>query len=284
MGGMMFGNTVPIAKDEVQPTLDSFQTDALDAIGIREHVPIGSTGKKAFSGDLDVAVSLPTGMDKRGFVGLLSTNPSIGSENVRMSGSLVSVSYPIAGTERRVQIDVMFSSSADPRSMGWLMAGTGDGAVKGIYRNLLLSFVAKQASQRWGTKMTISFPGGLTDPESEGRRTEDPQRILDLLGIDASPEQTLTFDGLAAAIGKNPDLIGALMDPINGFEKYLERYINDPKTHEQAMHALRTLHRSLQEGVRTFRSRVLRESIKRSLKLILNEGSYDTRKKKLHRL
>jgi len=284
MGGMMFGNTIPIAKDEVEPTLESFQAEMLDDIGIREHVPIGSTGKKAFSGDLDIAVSLPSGMDKKVFSSLLAAKPNIGANNVRMSGSLVSVSYPIAGTEQRVQIDVMFSSSPDPRNMGWLMAGTGDGAVKGIYRNLLLSFAAKQASQRWGTKMTISFPGGLTDPESEGGRTEDPQRILDLLGIDASPEETLTFDGVANAMSKNPTLIGALLDPTNGFESYLARHIKDPKTQEQALFALETLHRSLKESVRSNRLSALREMIKRSLKLILSEGSCDATKKKRHRL
>ena len=280
MGGMMFGNTVPIAKDEVNPTLESFQAEVLDGIGIREHVPIGSTGKKAFSGDLDVAVSLPSGMDRRGFSSRLASNPNIGADNVRMSGSLVSVSYPISGAGRRVQIDVMFSSSPDPRSMGWLMAGTGDGAVKGIYRNLLLSFAAKQASQRWGAKMTISFPGGLTDPETGGGRTEEPQRILDLLGINASPEETMTFEGVAAAMGENPGLKAALTDPTNGFEKYLERHIKDPKTHEQAMLALQALRRALRESARANHERMLREAIKRSLRRVTAGGSCDARTKR----
>jgi hypothetical protein len=247
MGGMMFGNTVPIAKDEVGPTLESFQSEVLDPIGVPEHVRLGSTGKKAFSGDLDVAVVLPVGMDKKAFVRAMSAVPVLGPSNVRMAGSIVSASYPIIGGDKRVQIDVMFSPSPDLRGIGWLMAGAGDGAIRGSYRNLLLSWAAKQASEAWGTKLTVSLPGGVQDPEAGGERTMDPIRILEILSIDATPQEASNFEGLVAALGRDSKWRRILSDPERGFERYMERYLTDPATKDQAMMALNALHRALNE-------------------------------------
>lgn len=262
MGGMMFDNTVPIAKDEVDQTLESFQNEALGSLGIPEHARLGSTGKKAFSGDLDLAVVLPSGMDKKSFAKGMSEMPVLGPSNVRMAGNIVSVSYPILGGEKRVQIDVMFSLSPDLRNIEWLMAGSGDGAVRGSYRNLLLSWAAKHASEEWGTKLTVSFPGGVQDPEAGGERTMAPARILEILGIDASPQEAASFEGLATIMGSNPRWRQLMVDPVRGFETYMERHLADPKVQDQAMLALNVMRRSINERRTDERKHILREYVR----------------------
>ena len=66
--------------------------------------------------------------------------------------------YPIIDSEEGnfVQIDLMLRSS--PEDTAWLMSGTGDDQVKGVYRNLLLAFIAKIRSKTDNdpnSKMTI---------------------------------------------------------------------------------------------------------------------------------
>lgn len=236
MGGMMFGNVGPVRREEVAPTLKNFQEQVLDAVGIREHVPVGSTGKKAVSGDLDVAVSLPPGTDRKSLARALQALPDLGASNVRAVGSIVSVSFPVSGSDGRAQIDLMFTGTADLGGIGWLMAGRGDEGAAGTYRNLLLSFAAKQASRRWGVKLSVSFPGGVQDPDAGGARTEDPQRILDVLGIDAQPEEVLDFESLLSKM-KEQGWSDLLMDPADGFEAYMSRYLANERSRSKATRA-----------------------------------------------
>ena len=67
MGGEAFKGpdgtplTTGIKQAEVGPTLESLLRDVLQPIGIKSFVPLGSTGKKPVSGDLDIAIGpVPT--------------------------------------------------------------------------------------------------------------------------------------------------------------------------------------------------------------------------------
>jgi hypothetical protein len=234
MGGLMFKEefkTSSIELKNVEPTLQDLKTKVLMPAGIDSYEKIGSTGKKALSGDIDIAISLPEFLNKKQLVDNLKQ--LIDPKRIKLSGNNINISYPIVGAEGNVQIDIMLSQG-ELQNTAWLMAGVGDKGVKGLYRNLLLSFLAKN------NNFKISFPGGLIlDPVSK-LKTNDPQIILDKLKINADPETTLTFEDLTAAAlksGYGPLLIDVEL----GFENYIARYLKDSAKQKEALKAINYL-------------------------------------------
>jgi hypothetical protein len=96
------------------------------------------------------------------------------------------------------------------------MSGTGENEVKGVYRNLLLSYVARSRSTA-EKKITISYPGGV-QVEEKGLivipRNENPREVLKVLGIRGEPENLSEFESLLDA------LLEQGID-LNGFEEYM---------------------------------------------------------------
>jgi len=247
MGGEAFKGpdgtplTAGIRKAEVGPTLDSLLREILKPVGIDAFVPLGSTGKKEMSGDLDIAVGpVPMGDPKALKAikdGLLKNIQGlIGPERAKLVGQNIALMIPIMGSQDRfVQVDVMLSG--DPEKTGWLMSGTGSG-VKGVYRNLLLAYLAKiRSEEQPGTKITISFPGGiqvLKDGQTVVPRTEDAEAIISTLGIPAKPSEINTFEELVTILARDPSISGKL----EGYETYIGRYLQDPHTAVEASKAV----------------------------------------------
>ena len=166
--------------------MDALLQEILKPVGIDAFVPLGSTGKKEISGDLDIAVG-PVPMDEPKVLkaikdGLLkSIQGIIGPDKAKLVGQNIALMIPIIGSQDRfVQVDVMLSGN--PNLTGWLMSGVGEG-VKGVYRNLMLAYLAsvKSKDSDGTTKITISFPGGVQvvqDGVVTVKRTEDPETII----------------------------------------------------------------------------------------------------------
>ncbi len=248
--------TTKIKREEIPATLTRLE-QILREFGIEEIATIGSAGKKAESGDLDVAVGPVMAMDddeRQLYKQTLRTNLSsrLGAENVALVGDNVHLRFPIAGRESEgpgdpdhVQIDLMLSQ--DPSNTAWLMAGTGTG-LKGVFRNLLLAFIAKVRSIQTGKMYTLKYPGGIQVLSPEGevlvKRTEVPQTILDQLMLNASPDSLLTFDDLLAVAERDPDIKQALRQGIPAakvpdFIGYVSRYTkNDINSYNLVMKAL----------------------------------------------
>ena len=213
MGGKVFKDAfgaptvTMIRRENVKSTLDSFRLGYLSPFGITECHPIGSTIEECATpllGDMDVAVGsgdLPLRHFKSDLFEYLSE--CLGHDQVRRVGALISVRYPIQGSQINefVQIDVM--SSPDPSGTAWLMSG---GQVKGVFRNLLLSLIAKNRSRQItedvgeDVKISIAYPGGMLikrDGKSilEGRIT-CPRHMMKVLRVRAQPDEIRTFKGL----------------------------------------------------------------------------------------
>ena len=264
MGGEAFkgpdGNplTTGIRRSEVGPTLDALLREVLKPVGIDSYVPLGSTGKKEMSGDIDIAVG-PIPMDdpkvlkaiKDGLVKNLQQ--VLGPDQAKLVGQNIALMVPIAGSrDRFVQVDLMLSGNPD--LTGWLMSGTGSG-VKGVYRNLMLAHLASLASKETGDKITISFPGGIQvmkGSEVSVKRTEDPATIVSVLGIPADPSEITTFEDLVTILEGDP----MFSQKLAGFETYIQRYLMDPKTSVEAMKAVNFLKRN--NGLREAIRRVIR--------------------------
>ena len=151
MGGEAFsGLTTTIRKEEVAQTLNALLINVLKPVGIDSYVPLGSTGKKAVSGDIDIAIGPVPTSDPKALKAikdslLKNIQAVVGADKAKLVGQNIALMVPIAGsTDRFVQVDVMLSG--DPQKTGWLMSGTGEG-VKGVYRNLMLSYIAKLRSE-----------------------------------------------------------------------------------------------------------------------------------------
>ena len=233
--------TTKIKREEIPATLTNLER-ILREVGIEEIATIGSAGKKAESGDLDVAIGPVMAMDddeRQLYKQNLKTQlqAAVGQQNVSLVGDNIHVRFPISGRESEgdkdpdhVQIDLMLSQ--DPSNTAWLMAGTGEG-LKGVFRNLLLAFIAKVRSVQTGKTYTLKYPGGIqvVDPSGEilVARTEVPQTILSQLSLNASPNDLLTFSDLLAVADRDPMIRDALRSGIPAakvpdFMGYTARY------------------------------------------------------------
>lgn len=263
MGGEAFKGpdgplTTGIRQAEVGPTLHALLQEILKPVGIDSFVPLGSTGKKAISGDLDIAVGPVPMEDPKALKaikdGLLkSIQGIIGVDKAKLLGQNIALMIPIMGSQDRyVQVDMMLSGNPD--LTGWLMSGVGEG-VKGVYRNLMLAYLASVKSKESGgtTKITISFPGGVQvtqDGVVTVKRTEDPETIISTLGIPASPSEITRFEDLVSILAGDP----VFSRYLPGYEEYIARYLQDPHTAIEASKAIAALKSAtgLREAVRLF--------------------------------
>ena len=248
--------TTKIKREEIPATLTNLERILREA-GIEEIATIGSAGKKAESGDLDVAIGPVMAMDddeRQLYKQNLKTQlqAAVGQENVALVGDNIHVRLPIAGRETEgdrdpdhVQIDLMLSQ--DPSNTAWLMAGTGEG-LRGVFRNLLLAFIAKVRSVQTGKTYTLKYPGGIQVVDASGEiivpRTEVPQTILSQLSLNASPSDLLTFNDLLAVAERDPMIRDALRKGIPDakvadFIGYTARYTkNDVNAYNLLIKAL----------------------------------------------
>lgn len=165
MSGNAFKDTTPISLDELENLWTTLNND-LALVGLCDITPIGSTWKKVYMGDIDLAASYGAEMST-----LVDAMKAVfGGINVRRcGGSLVSVRYPIKQTGRSVQVDVMVGN---PKYLSWSrFAPTtfGDGAdyspLKGVIRNLFLNTWLRETSSVYydakRVRMALDFDVGL---------------------------------------------------------------------------------------------------------------------------
>lgn len=248
--------TTKIKREEIPSTLTNLER-ILRGCGIEEIATIGSAGKKPESGDLDIAIGPILAMDdseRQLYKQNLKTQlqNELGQQNVALVGDNIHLRFPISGRETEgdkdpdhVQIDLMLSQ--DPSNTAWLMAGTGIG-LKGVFRNLLLAFIAKVRSVQTGKTYTLKYPGGIQVIDASGEvqvpRTEVPQTILSQLSLNAMPDQLLTFTDLLSVAERDPTIRDALRRGIPeakvpDFVNYVARYTkNDINSYNMLISAL----------------------------------------------
>jgi hypothetical protein len=227
--------TVDISREKVQPTLDHFFEFVLSPLGVTGYRPIGSTGKKAKSGDLDIVISDEISKDEL----LTGIRRVVGQSNARKLGSNLAIAYPVSDTdEDMVQIDIMMSS--DVAGTEWLMTGHDESRVKGVYRNLMLSLIANQISKELSSgesivKITLSFPGGLLIKKNKKAitpRITDPLEILRILGIEADPHEIASFEGLVSYM-LSDDKLKTYLPKFSEYASFMLK--RSPKTAQRAI-------------------------------------------------
>lgn len=186
-----------IAYLEKETAID-FSTDKDD-----EGVPIkwlGTTGRKADSGDLDLSVDANE-VNKEEFYKLLVNK--FGKDSVKKSGDSVHLKTPIDGDPANgfAQTDFMFS--ANPRfQQGSMLGSPLDSPFRGEHRHIVLSSIARARGLKYSPKF------GLVNPETgEPIPDGDDWNVIakKLLGQTATTKDIRSVEAITNYIRKLPN-------------------------------------------------------------------------------
>ena len=177
---------------------------------------LGSTGKKPDSGDLDLAVDANeiTKAELKGHLDAWSTkNKQDPRDWTKLTGEAVHFKTPIQGDPKRgyVQTDFMFMPNLEWGTF-WLGGGTGS-AYKGVFRNVLMSSIAKALGLKASAK-------GIISRQADKLITMDPDQAAGiLLAPQYKRNQLMTVESIYKALAMDPDRDAKLAD----FREYISR-------------------------------------------------------------
>ncbi len=186
---------------------------------------LGSTGRAATSGDLDLAVDLADA-DKEAIAQRLTQfvqqNKQDPRDWVRKSGE-VHFKTPIGGRAENgfVQTDFMFFPNVDWGT--FFYAGGTDSAYKGMVRNVLMSSLAKHLGLKVGANGM--FSRATNEPVRDGM---DPDRVAQtLLGPGRDQDDLKNVETIYQNLAGDPERDAKLRD----FREYLAREgLQEPDT------------------------------------------------------
>ena len=221
-GGNIFKNddgtlvTQRINKADVDPTLA--WVEAITGIPHKDF-KLGSTGIRATSGDMDIAVNQAE-VDKGELYNKLAAwaQKNYPDDDVRQwvakSGISVHLKTPINGDNEQgfVQTDLMFG---DPDWMKFTMKGAGDDTpYKGVHRNILIASIAKGRGYKFSPK------NGLVNRETNEIVTKEPDQIADiLLGKGAKRADLDSVETIIAKLKGRPEFETLTADAKEYFAK-----------------------------------------------------------------
>jgi hypothetical protein len=178
---------------------------------------LGSTGKKATSGDLDIAIDLSE-VSKEEIANRLSQfviSQKLDPRDWVRKGGEVHFKTPIGGDANKgyVQTDFMFFPNLD---WGQFYYGGGtDSEYKGMNRNVLMSSIAKKLGLKVGLNGMLSRTTNQLVPNGQ-----DPDYVAQvLLGPSATRAGLKNVESIYAALARDPDRDAKLAD----FREYLQR-------------------------------------------------------------
>ena len=160
---------------------------------------LGTTGKAASSGDLDLGVD-STKVTKDVLIKQLQKR-GVKNDDIKKSGDIVHFKTPILGDPSNgyVQTDFMFSAS--PEFQHFYYQGGAEGSqFKGSHRNILMASLAKAQNMKFSPKH------GLLDRATNEPITQNPNEIAEkLLGQGHTPKDLATVETIIKAIKDRPD-------------------------------------------------------------------------------
>jgi len=177
---------------------------------------LGSTGKKPDSGDLDLAVDANeiTKAELKGRLDAWATKHKQDPRDwCRLTGEAVHFKTPIQGDPKSgyAQTDFMFMPNLEWGTF-WLGSAPGS-AYKGVFRNVLMSSIAKSLGLKASAK-------GITSRQTDRLVTMDPDEAAGLL---LSPglkrNQLMSVESIYKALAMDPDRDAKLAD----FRDYIAR-------------------------------------------------------------
>ena len=192
---------------DVKPTVKWLE--GLTGLNLVDNM-LGSTGRKATSGDLDLGVD-DTKIDKATLINVMMRK-GVKAEDLRKSGDSVHYKAPILGEPSNgyVQVDFMFG---DPKWQQFSLTGSPEGSpFKGLHRHILLSSIAKQLGLKWSQKY------GLISRASNEVITKDPAEIADKL-LGGTVKDMQSVESIINKIKDDPNYEQLVKDAKDSFEK-----------------------------------------------------------------
>jgi hypothetical protein len=172
---------------------------------------LGSTGRAATSGDLDLGVD-STKISKDVLIKQLLKR-GVKADDIKKSGDAVHLKTPILGDPSNgyVQTDFMFSDNPTLQQFA-LMGGSEGSQFKGVHRAILMASIAKAQNMKWSPKF------GLVDRGTDEVITADPKEIaVRLLGPGHSPKDLTTVETIIKAVKDRPDFEQLVADAKENF-------------------------------------------------------------------
>lgn len=159
-GGNIFNAAGDIHITEIGPTV-SYVEKLTGLDDLSQHM-LGSTGKREFSGDIDLATAGTPEEVQQFFERMRSV---IGQDGVRKHGKMVSLLIPIQGFDPslggvrtgQVQTDIMFTD--DPEWLSFYYHSSDQSALKGMHRNAAIAALASELERKESsTEDTLGRP------------------------------------------------------------------------------------------------------------------------------
>ena len=185
---------------------------------------LGSTGKTPSSGDLDLAVDsneiakpqLKANLDQ--FVSSQGQDPR---DYVRLSGEAVHFKTPILGDPSKGFVQTDFMLMPDLNWGVFFLSGGQDSVYKGMFRNVLMSSIAKSLGLKISAK-------GLSSRTTDKLISLDPDVAAQyLLGPGKAKTDLKNVETIYSNLAKDPDRDSKLKD----FREYLAREnVQEPKS------------------------------------------------------
>jgi hypothetical protein len=194
-GGKIFDGTQRIKLADIDKTIDWLEDKS--GLSLKDKM-LGSTGRKADSGDLDLGVDKKE-ISPNDLISKLSSN-GIEKSDIKKSGTNVHVKTPIAGDPNNgfVQTDFMFNDDVEFMKFS-MKGGEKDGPYKGVHKHLVLSSIAKAQGYKW------SYLNGLMDRSTNKTISKNPDEIAKkIIGDDAKKEDLVSVESIIKAIKNKP--------------------------------------------------------------------------------
>ena len=209
--------TQRINQLDVLPTVEWLETQT--GLNLVDNM-LGTTGKKASSGDLDLGVD-ESKISKDELVAKLLSIKGVGKDDVKKSGSSVHLKTPINGDPSNgfVQTDFMFG---DPEWMKFSLQGGGQNSpYRGTHKHILLASVAKATkTEERPEGMKWSYLNGLVDRATNETISKDPDTIARiLLGPGYSGPDLSNVEAIVNAIKDRPNFDELVAEANETFSK-----------------------------------------------------------------
>ena len=202
--------TERISRENVVPTVQWLEQ--LTGLSLQDNM-LGSTGRAATSGDLDLGVD-STKVSKDVLIKQLLKR-GVKADDIKKSGDAVHLKTPILGDASNgyVQTDFMFSDNPNLQQFA-LMGGSEGSDFKGVHRAILLASIAKAQNMKWSPKF------GLVERETNEVISADPKEIaVRLLGQGYAPKDLATVETIIKAVKDRPDFEQLVADAKENFSR-----------------------------------------------------------------
>jgi len=202
--------TERISRENVVPTVQWLEQ--LTGLSLQDNM-LGTTGRAATSGDLDLGVDA-TKISKDVLIKQLLKR-GVKADDIKKSGDAVHLKTPILGdaTNGFVQTDFMFSDNPTLQQFA-LLGGSEGSDFKGVHRAILLASIAKAQNMKWSPKF------GLVDRETNEVISADPKEIaVRLLGQGHAPKDLNTVETIIKAVKDRPDFEQLVADAKENFAR-----------------------------------------------------------------